>query len=175
MKNPIGDPIEVPIEIPTETVEQLKRRKAIQLSTDRSNRMRALAEANRARKAVSPPAAPSLLSVCSSLPAHALPIHNSGLATPPRLNRGVINNPKPTLSRGPITHANAVRRDYDLFEFACSDNSRIGIEGPLLGVNICRLTFKTCNLTTRDGFRTALAFVRANPGASVHSSIPCTP
>ena len=135
--------IENPIEIPVETIEQENRRKLIQRNLDRSTRMREIGLANRAKKAVSHPTALSSPLACSSLPARALPIYNCGDPTPPpRLNRGVINNSNPTKSRGPITHEKAVRRDFDLFEYACSDTSSVGIEGPLLGVKVCRLTLK---------------------------------
>ena len=52
-----------------------------------------------------------------------------------------------------------------LFEFACGDNSNIGVIGPKLSVRVFRLTLKTCDLTSKPGFRKALALVRANAGA----------
>ena len=58
---------------------------------------------------------------------------------------------------------------------ACSDDSSIGIVGPDYNIKVCRLTLRTCDLTTKLGFRTALGLVRSNPGASIHASIPCTP
>ena len=69
----------------------------------------------------------------------------------------------------------AVAREFDLFELACADDSTIGTIAPRLGVSVCRLTLKTCNLTTKLGFKHALALVRASAGASTHSSLPCTP
>ena len=65
-------------------------------------------------------------------------------------------------------------REFDLFEFACADNSSIDSIGPSLGVDVCRPALNTCNFTSKPGFRTALALVRNNAGASMHSSIPCT-
>ena len=67
------------------------------------------------------------------------------------------------------------RKEFDSFEFACADNSSTGVVAPKFGVNVCRLTLKTCNITTELGFRKAVALVRASAGASMHSSLPCTP
>ena len=67
------------------------------------------------------------------------------------------------------------QREFDIVEFACSDVSTIGELGPRLGVPVVRLTLKTCNLTSKLGFRKALSIVRENHGASMHSSTPCTP
>ena len=64
---------------------------------------------------------------------------------------------------------------FDLIEFACGDESTIGKLGPKVGVSVCRLTLKTCNLTSKLGYRKALSIVRGNHGASMHSSTPCTP
>ena len=62
----------------------------------------------------------------------------------------------------------AIAREFDLLEFACADNSSIGIVAPKFGVHVCRLTLKTCNLITKLGFKKALALVRASAGASTH-------
>ena len=59
----------------------------------------------------------------------------------------------------------AVAREFDLFELACADDSTIGNIAPRFGVSVCRLTLKTCNLTTKLGFKHVSAFVRANAGA----------
>ena len=71
--------------------------------------------------------------------------------------------------------ATAGRREFDLFEAFCADNSSIGNIANEYGINVCRLTLKTCNLSTKIGTKKALALIRANPGASMHSSLPCTP
>ncbi len=86
----------------------------------------------------------------------------------------LLVNPLHRTSPKPATWAASVRM-FDLFEYACSDDSSIGIVGPDYNIKVCRLTLRTCDLTTKLGFRTALGLVRSNPGASIHSSIPCTP
>ena len=66
-------------------------------------------------------------------------------------------------------------RKIDTFEAFCADDSSIGKIAPRFGVNVSRLTLETCNLGTKSGTKLALAQIRANAGASMHSSLPCTP
>ena len=66
-------------------------------------------------------------------------------------------------------------RKIDMFEAFCADDSSIGKIAPQFGINVCRFSLKTLNLGTKSGTQLALAQIRANAGASMHSSLPCTP
>ena len=87
---------------------------------------------------------------------------------------GVISGCK-HVNNSSILNGSAKAREFDLFEAFCADNSSIGNIAYEFGINVCRLTLKTCNLSTKLGTKQALALIRANPGASMHSSLPCTP
>ena len=112
-----------------------------------------------------------LLAACPMAASPAMPPHNiinnavSSVSPVPRVNgSGVISNrnsgSSTTFINNMSNNANrAIAREFDLFELACADDSSIGIIAPKFGVSVCRLTLKTCNLTTKLGFKHALAFV----------------
>ena len=145
----------------------------------KSERMRLVGVANRAAKAAVPQSPPSVSPV--SHPAHALPVfkHNTinnitsfiGPVTGAS-SSGVISGRN---THSNISNSSVPAREFDLFEVFCADNSSIGNIAPKFGINVCRLTLKTCNSSDKIGTRKALALIRANAGASMQSSLPCTP
>ena len=65
-------------------------------------------------------------------------------------------------------------KGFIFFEAFCADNSSIGKIAPQYGINVCRFSLNSFNLGTKTGTTLALAKIRANAGASMHSSLPCT-
>ena len=159
------------IGIPIETIEQKNRRELIARNMMKSESMRRILEANRARKlaiansSASVGSSPRPLSALPAFAEHDMSCTGSILVPCHRTLHKAMN----------ADGVSSEPRGVDLVEFACGDESTIGILGPKLGVSVCRLTLNTCNLTSKLGFRKALSIVRANHGASMHSSTPCTP
>ena len=84
--------------------------------------------------------------------------------------------PPSTTQAAPI----AIPADHEdlskvLIEFACDENSLIGQRGPKKGVRVIRLTEHVTDLLTKRGLQYTINTVRANPGCSLHASIPCSP
>ena len=62
-----------------------------------------------------------------------------------------------------------------IVEFACEDDSSIGKVSKENDITVVRLTKSKGDLCTKTGLELALSEITANPGCSLHGSLPCTP
>ncbi len=200
---PIEIPIEIPVEVPIETPQQISRRLQIAKDRAKSERMRLIGVANRVAKAASLPSPPSAatsrpahalpVNVRSDMfdslreedmPQESVPAqgsvparctscgsccpdqgHGTTVFTAPLIDSNFVNS---------SAVATASEQRVHLFEAFCDDNSSIGKIAPKYGINVCRFSLNSFNLGTKTGTKLALTKIRANAGAHLHSSLPCT-
>ena len=67
-----------------------------------------------------------------------------------------------------------VEKPTVLIEWACSDNSELGVQGTKLGIVVIRLTKRDTDLSTAAGLALALQKIEQNKGCHMHGSLPCT-